>query len=126
MIDLDTMMTAPVFYDFGDAIRSYTNTGAEDDRDLSRVTFSREYYDAYTRGFLDECGAILTEEELKWLPYAGRFITFEQVLRFLMDYIDGDRYYKISSPDHNLIRARAQHRLLESMEASLPMPESLS
>lgn len=126
VIDLDTMMTAPVFYDFGDAIRSYTNTGAEDDRDLSRVTFSREYYDAYTRGFLDECGAILTEEELKWLPYAGRFITFEQVLRFLMDYIDGDRYYKISSPDHNLVRARAQHRLLESMEASLPMPESLS
>lgn len=118
VIDLDTLMTAPVFNDFGDAIRSYTNTGAEDDRDLSRVSFSREYYEAYTRGFLEECGDVLTPMELKWLPFAGRFITFEQVLRFLMDYIDGDRYYKIAYPDHNLVRTRAQFRLLTSMEES--------
>lgn len=116
VIDLDTLMTAPVFNDFGDAIRSYTNTGAEDDRDLSRVGFSREYYDAYTRGFLAECGDVLTEAERRWLPFAGRFITFEQVLRFLMDYIDGDRYYKIAYPEHNLVRTRAQYRLLSSME----------
>lgn len=116
VIDLDTLMTAPVFNDFGDAIRSYTNTGAEDDRHLSRVGFSREYYDAYTRGFLAECGDVLTEAERRWLPFAGRFITFEQVLRFLMDYIDGDRYYKIAYPEHNLVRTRAQYRLLSSME----------
>lgn len=116
VIDFDTLMTAPVFNDFGDAIRSYTNTGAEDDRDLGRVEFSREYYEAYMKGFLSECGDVLTDSERQWLPYAGRFITFEQVLRFLMDYIDGDRYYKIAYPDHNLVRTRAQYKLLTSME----------
>jgi len=116
VIDLDTMMSATIFNDFGDAIRSYTNTGAEDDKDLNRVSCSMELFEAYTRGFLKECGAMLTPEELKWLPFAGRFITFEQVLRFLMDYIDGDTYYKTAYPEHNLVRARAQYKLLRSME----------
>ena len=116
VIDLDTMMGATVFNDFGDAIRSYTNTGAEDDRDLTRVGCSMEYFEAYTRGFLSECGEMLTAAELEWLPFAGRFITFEQVLRFLMDYINGDTYYKVAYPGHNLVRTRAQFALLSSME----------
>lgn len=116
VIDLDTMMGATVFNDFGDAIRSYTNTGAEDDRDLSRVGCSMDYFGAYTRGFLSECKGMLTTDEIEWLPFAGRFITFEQVLRFLMDYINGDTYYKVAYPEHNLVRARAQFALLVSME----------
>ncbi len=116
VIDLDTMMSATVFNDFGDAIRSYTNTGAEDDPDVSRVGCSLEFFEAYTKGFLSEAGQMLTPEELHWLPYAGRFITFEQVLRFLMDYINGDTYYKVAYPDHNLVRTHAQFALLRSME----------
>ena len=59
---------------------------------------------------------MLTAAELEWLPFAGRFITFEQVLRFLMDYINGDTYYKVAYPGHNLVRTRAQFALLSSME----------
>ena len=125
VIDLDTMMNATVFNDFGDAIRSYTNTGAEDDADLSRVSCSMEYFEAYTRGFLAECGSMLTADELEWLPFAGRFITFEQVLRFLMDYINGDTYYKVAYPDHNLVRTRAQFALLSSMEQQYPRMQAI-
>ena len=117
VIDLDTMMSATVCNDFGDAIRSYTNTGAEDDPDVSQVGCSMEFFEAYTGGFLSEAGQMLTSAELKWLPYAGRFITFEQVLRFLMDYINGDTYYKVAYPEHNLVRTRAQFALLRSMES---------
>ena len=58
----------------------------------------------------------MVQSELDWLAFSARYITFEQVLRFLMDYIDGDKYYKISYPDHNLVRSRAQYKLLLSME----------
>ena len=125
VIDLDTMMSAPVFNDFGDAIRSYTNTGAEDDPDLSRVSCSIDYFKAYTEGFLSGCAGMLTPAELEWLPFAGRFITFEQVLRFLMDYINGDTYYKVVYPEHNLVRTRAQAALLRSMEQQYPMMKQI-
>lgn len=116
VIDLDTMMSATIFNDFGDAMRSYTNTGAEDDRDLSRVSCSIPFFEAYSKGFLEECCDMLTPHEKEWLPFAARFITFEQVLRFLMDYINGDTYYRIAYPEHNLVRTHAQYRLLCSME----------
>ncbi len=116
VIDLDTVMAAPALNDFGDAIRSYANTGDEDDRDLSRVSLSIPMFAAYTDGYLSQQAAHLTDAELEWLAFSARYITFEQELRFLMDYIDGDTYYKTAYADHNLVRARAQHRLLESME----------
>lgn len=118
-IDLDTLMRSTVLNDVGDALRSYTNTGAEDERDLSRVSMSREMYDAYMDGYLSVMEAYLCEAEKRYLPYSGCLITFEQVLRFLMDYIDGDVYYKTAYPEHNLVRTRAQYRLLESMEEQL-------
>jgi hypothetical protein len=59
----------------------------------------------------------MTASEIEWLAFSALYITYEQVLRFLMDYIDGDRYYKIRYAEHNLVRTRAQYRLLESMEA---------
>ncbi|MDE6854055.1 MAG: aminoglycoside phosphotransferase family protein [Muribaculaceae bacterium] len=116
VIDLDTVMAAPALNDFGDAIRSYANTGDEDDRDLSRVSLSMPVFRAYTEGYLSQQAAHLNDEELNWLAFSARYLTFEQELRFLMDYIDGDTYYKTAYADHNLVRARAQHRLLESME----------
>ena len=116
VIDLDTCMSSTSLNDFGDAIRSYTNTGAEDDRDLSKVSMSLEMFKAYTEGYLSERKGTLCKSELEWLAFSARYITFEQVLRFLMDYIDGDTYYKTNAPDHNLVRTHAQYKLLQSME----------
>ena len=116
VIDLDTCMSSTSLNDFGDAIRSYTNTGAEDDRDLDNVAMSLDMFRAYTQGYLSERRDTMTETELDWLAFSARYITFEQVLRFLMDYLDGDVYYKTKYADHNLVRTRAQYRLLQSME----------
>lgn len=124
-IDLDTVMTSISLNDFGDAIRSYTNTGAEDDKDLSRVSMDLEMFRAYAEGFLSERKATMTPSELEWLAFSGIYITFEQVLRFLMDYIDGDKYYRIHYPTHNLIRARAQYKLLQSMEGQYSEMQSI-
>jgi Ser/Thr protein kinase RdoA (MazF antagonist) len=116
MIDLDTVMSSTSLNDFGDAIRSYANTGAEDDRNLDNVSMDIAMFKAYAEGYLHEQKASMVQSELDWLAFSARYITFEQVLRFLMDYIDGDKYYKISYPDHNLVRSRAQYKLLLSME----------
>ena len=115
-IDLDTVMSSTSLNDFGDAIRSYTNTGAEDDKCLDNVEMSIDMFRAYAEGYLSEQRDSMCTSEKEWLAFAGRYITFEQVLRFLMDYIDGDKYYKIAYPDHNLVRTRAQYKLLQSME----------
>ena len=115
-IDLDTVMTSTSLNDFGDAIRSYTNTGAEDDTDLDNVNMNIDMFRAYAEDYLSERQSTMTESEIEWLAFSGLYITFEQVLRFLMDYIDGDRYYKIAYPTHNLVRTHAQYKLLRSME----------
>ena len=114
-IDLDTVMSSTSLNDFGDAIRSYTNTGAEDDPNLDNVSMSIDMFRAYAEGYLSEQKS-LCASELEWLAFSGRYITYEQVLRFLMDYIDGDKYYKTAYADHNLVRTRAQYKLLRSME----------
>jgi Ser/Thr protein kinase RdoA (MazF antagonist) len=116
VIDLDTVMSSTSLNDFGDAIRSYTNTGAEDDKDLSKVSMSIDMFRAYTEGYLHERKSTLTDSEREWLAFSARYITYEQVLRFLMDYIDGDTYYKVAYPEHNLVRTHAQYKLLSSME----------
>ena len=116
-IDLDTVMSSTSLNDFGDAIRSYTNTGAEDATDLSTVSLSLPMFAAYADGYLSQQAKTLTQAELDHLAFSARYITFEQVLRFLMDYINGDTYYKIKSPLHNLERTHAQYALLQSIEA---------
>lgn len=70
----------------------------------------------FAEGYLSEARAFLTPAETDALAFSVRYITYEQVLRFLMDYLDGDTYYKIKSPDHNLVRTRAQYALLRSAE----------
>lgn len=116
VIDLDTVMSSTSLNDFGDAIRSYANTGAEDDRDLGRVALDMSVFRSYADGYLSQRRSTLVQSELDWLAFSARYITYEQVLRFLMDYIDGDTYYKIGYPEHNLVRTHAQYALLQSME----------
>jgi hypothetical protein len=117
VIDLDTVMPGNVHDDFGDAIRTFTNTGEEDDTNLDLVTMNIKYFEAFARGFLEVTGTMLNPVEKEYLALSGRMITYMQCLRFLADYLNGDIYYKIHHPLHNLQRARAQIKLLLSMEA---------
>lgn len=116
VIDLDTCMPGYVHYDFGDSIRTTTNTGAEDEKDLSRVNMDINLFDAYTKGFLEKTRKLLKQDEINNLAFAGKLFPFIIGLRFLTDYIDGDHYFKIHHEHHNLQRARAQFKLLQSME----------
>ena len=114
---LDTVMPGFVLSDIGDFIRTGANTGAEDDENLDNVNVNMEIFKAYTRGYMEKAKAFLTPTEIKLLPYGGRLLTYMQTVRFLTDYINGDTYYKIHSPKHNLIRTKAQFKLLQSLEA---------
>lgn len=116
VIDLDTVLNSIVLNDYGDAIRSYTNAGLEDDLNLNNVYIKMDVFEGYTNGYLSKAISFLTTAEIDNLAFSAKYITFEQVLRFLMDYIDGDNYYKVKSETHNLERARAQYKLLQSME----------
>jgi len=117
VLDLDTVMPGSALYDFGDFVRTGANTGAEDDPDLDRVSFSLPYFRAIARGFLEETQGMLTAKELQWLPLGAWMITFEQALRFLADYLNGDVYYRIHRPNQNLDRAKTQFKLVSGMEA---------
>lgn len=117
VIDLDTVMPGFVLSDIGDFIRTGANTGAEDDENLDNVNVNMEIFKAYTRGYMEKAKAFLTPQEIRLLPYGGRLLTYMQTVRFLTDYINGDTYYKIHSPKHNLIRTKAQFKLLQSLEA---------
>ena len=120
VIDLDTVMPGLVAFDFGDAIRSGAVSAREDEEDLSKVHFIPSRYEAFYRGYLRGCEGCLTEAEIRLLPIGALVITYEQALRFLTDYLLGDVYYKVGRPDHNLIRARTQIRVLEQMLEDLP------
>lgn len=121
-IDLDTMMSSTLLCDTGDALRSYTNIAAEDDAEKAEM--SMDMFKAYMEGYLSQMRDSLTASELEYLAFSGIYITYEQVLRFLMDYIDGDTYYKTAYEGHNLVRTKAQYRLLCSMERQLPEMEA--
>lgn len=116
VIDLDTVLNSMCLNDYGDAIRSYTNAGKEDDELLDNVYMKMDIFEAYTEGYLSETISFLSQSEIDNLAFSAKYITFEQVLRFLMDYIDGDNYYKVKNENHNLIRTRAQYKLLLCME----------
>jgi hypothetical protein len=116
IVDLDTVMPGSILFDFGDSIRTGANTADEDEKDLSKVDINLPIYEAYTRGFLKSTLSTLTEDEINNLAFSARFMTFIIGLRFLTDFIDGDTYFRTSYPDHNLVRARVQFRLVEAME----------
>ena len=116
VIDLDTVMPGFVLSDIGDFIRTGANTGAEDDENLDNVNVNMDIFKAYTRGYMETAKAFLSPLEISLLPYGGRLLTYMQTVRFLTDYINGDTYYKIHNPKHNLIRTKAQFKLLQSLE----------
>ncbi len=120
IIDLDTVMPSSPLYDYGDSMRIGTNTAKDDEKDLTKVSCNLELYKMYARGYLESCGDILIKEELELLPYASLIITSEDGIRFLMDYIDGDTYYRTDYPGQNLDRSRTQLKLVEDMEKKLP------
>lgn len=116
VIDLDTVMPGYVHYDFGDAIRTAANKAAEDEKELSKVRMDIGLFKAYAEGYLSETRDTLNIIEKEYLAFASRLITYIIAVRFLTDYLDGDNYFKIHHEHHNLQRARAQLRLVESME----------
>lgn len=115
VIDLDTVMPGLAANDFGDSIRFGASTAAEDEKDLGKVNFSLELYEAYTGGFLAAAGGSLTDCELEHLPHGAVIMTLECGLRFLTDYLLGDTYFRTDYSEHNLDRCRTQFKLAEDM-----------
>ena len=116
VVDLDTVMPGFVLSDFGDFIRTGANTGAEDDKDLDNVSVDLDIFEAYAKGYLKHAASFLTDTEIENLAYGAKLLTYMQTVRFFTDYIDGDTYYKIAYPEHNLVRTKAQFKLLQSLE----------
>ncbi len=119
VIDLDTVMPGLVAFDFGDAIRIAASTGEEDEQDLAKVAVDMEKYEAFTRGFVGTVGENITQAEKDSLALGAIAMTVECGVRFLTDYINGDKYFKIHYPDQNLARARAHLVLAKDMVAHL-------
>ena len=115
VVDLDTVMPGTVLSDFGDMVRTFTSEFDEDEKDFSKIKMRLDIYEALLDGFLSEMDHALTEGERELLPTAGPWLTLMQAARFLGDYLMGDVYYKTQYPDHNLVRARNQLALFQSM-----------
>ena len=116
VIDLDTIMPGLSLYDFGDSIRSGANKANEDEKDLSKVGIDLGLFESYADGFLSETAGSLNETELSLLPFGAKLMTFECGIRFLTDYLEGDVYFRTTYPEHNIVRARNQFRLVADME----------
>lgn len=116
VIDLDTIMPGLLVYDFGDAIRSGATHALEDENDLSKVYVDLDFFEAFTKGFLETISSSITKKEIEMLPMGVKVITLEQGIRFLTDYLDGDVYYKTSYEEQNLYRARTQLKLVKDIE----------
>jgi len=118
VVDLDTVMPGLVLHDFGDMVRSMVSDSAEDEIDLDRIEVRVPVFEALARGFSEAAGETLSALERSLLPTAARVITLEQAVRFLTDHLQGDPYYRIARPGHNLDRTRSQLRLVETLEDS--------
>ncbi|MDR2448606.1 MAG: aminoglycoside phosphotransferase family protein [Prevotellaceae bacterium] len=119
VVDLDTVMPSYIFSDVGDFLRTAANTGAEDDQDLSRIDFNMDIFKAFTKAYLESAKDFLTPIEISHIPYAVALFPYMQSMRYMTDYVNGDTYYKIQYPEHNLVRAKAQFKLLQSVEADM-------
>jgi len=116
LIDLDTIMPGSLLYDFGDAVRIACSTAGEEERDLTKVKFSLQAYEAFLKGFLSGIGDKITITEAKMLHIGAKIMAFEIGMRFLADYLDGDVYFKINEEDMNLVRARTQLKMVYEIE----------
>lgn len=117
VIDLDTVMPGSLLYDYGDALRFGASSGSEDEKDLSKIWFDLDKFRAFSEGFLGEVGDCLTAKEREYLPLSALLMTYECGIRFLADYLNGDTYFKIHRPGHNLDRARTQLKLVCDIES---------
>ena len=117
VIDLDTVMPGSLLYDYGDALRFAGSSGAEDERDLSKIHFNLEAYKYFTEGYLSELKPFLTERETELLPFSVKLMTYECGIRFLTDYLNGDTYFKTVREHQNLDRARTHIKLISDMES---------
>lgn len=125
VIDLDTVMPGLSLYDFGDSIRFGANPVAEDEKDLSKVYCDLELFEIYAKGFLEECGNTLTDNEIKMLAFSAKMMTYECGIRFLADYLSGDVYFKVQREEHNLDRCRTQFKLVYDMEEKMTEMENI-
>jgi len=125
VIDIDTVMPGLSLCDFGDLVRFAANTGAEDEMDLAKVDVALPVFQAIAEGYIESAGSILTNAEWDNLVFSARLITYEIGIRFLTDYLQGDIYFKIKHPEHNLVRARSQLRLVDRMEAATGAMEAI-
>lgn len=116
VIDLDTVMPGTSLMDFGDSIRFGATTAPEDTKDLDAMSLDLHLFEAYTKGFLETCNS-LTDKEIDLLSLGAKIVTLETGIRFLTDYLEGDHYFKTDYPGHNLVRARAQLKLVKDMES---------
>ena len=119
VIDLDTVMPGSVLYDFGDMVRTATCMASEDEEDLSKVRMEMPFFESLAEGYLDAAHNFLTTREVEYMPFAGWLITTEIGIRFLTDYLDGDLYFRTEKPEHNLIRARNQFKLAQSIDSQM-------
>ncbi len=119
VVDLDTVMPGSLLYDFGDALRFGASSASEDEDDLSRVYFELDKFESFTRGFLSAVHTKLTKKEIELLPFSALLLTYECGIRFLGDYINGDTYFKVAFPEHNLVRAKNQLKLVVDIESKL-------
>jgi len=117
VIDLDTVMPNFIFSDYGDFLRTGANVVAEDCPDMDKVQFNIEIFKAFTEGYLSSASSFLTRVEIENLPYAVKLFPYMQCVRFLWDYLSGDKYWKCQYPEHNFVRSNNQLHLLLSIEA---------
>ena len=120
VIDLDTVMPSFVFSDFGDFLRTAANTVAEDDPNIDQVDFRMDIFEAFAEGYIASAKVFLLPQERENLPYAACLFPYMQAVRFFADYINGDTYYKIKYPEHNLVRTRNQVALFHAAYAKVP------
>lgn len=116
VIDLDTVMPGSLLYDYGDSLRFGTNPADEDEKDLSKVYCDLNLFEMFTKGYMEELKDVMTPREKELMPFAAKLMTYECGIRFLADYLNGDTYFKIKYPEHNLDRCHTQFKLVQDME----------
>ena len=119
-IDLDTVMSGSVLYDYGDAVRYGANKEGEITENIDAVALDLGLFRAFSYGFLEQTKTVLTAQEIALLPESVAVMTYELALRFLEDYLRGDVYFGEAFKGINLLRARVQIKLLKDVLKKLP------
>jgi Ser/Thr protein kinase RdoA (MazF antagonist) len=117
VIDLDTVMAGYFISDVGDMLRTYLCPVSEEEKDTRLIGIRLDYFEAIICGYLEEMHDILTPDEKNAFVYAGEFMVYMQALRFITDFLIGDKYYGSRYDGHNYVRALNQATLLQRFAA---------